>query len=121
MKLIVDECLAKSSILVLKKLGFEILTINDILNFGIEDEKIYEYASRTQIPLITHDRRFGQIYFDSFLKPPLTIVLQIVSPHPKGTNKLIRRFFSKVEKSIELYNGKLILISENKIRIRTKS
>jgi len=120
-KLIVDECLAKSSILVLKKLGFEILTINDVLHFGIEDEKIFEYASRTQIPLITHDHRFGQIYFDSFLKPPLTIVLQIVSPHPKGTNKIIKRFFSKIEKSIESYQGKLIIISENKIRIRMKS
>ncbi len=121
MKIIVDECLAKSSILVLKKLGFEILTIKDVLYYGIEDEKIYEYASSTQVPLITHDRRFGQIYFDSFLKPPLTIIFQIVSPHPKGTNIIIKRFFSKIENSIEQYQGKLIIISENKIRIRTKS
>lgn len=121
MKLIVDEFVAKSSILVLKKLGFEILTIKDILYFGIEDDgKIYEYASSTQIPLITHDRRFGQIFFDSFLAPPLTIIFQIVSPHPKGTNELIKRFFSKIENLLDLYKGKLIIITEKKIRIRTK-
>ena len=114
MKLIVDECIAKSSILVLKKLEFEILTIKDVLYFGIEDEKIYEYASSTQIPLITHDRRFGQIFFDSFLTPPLTIIFQIVSPHPKGTNELIKRFFSKIENLLDLYKGKLIIITEKK-------
>jgi len=120
MKLIVDECLTKSSILVLKKLGYEILTIKDVLYFGIEDEKIYEYASSNQIPIITHDRRFGQIFFDSFLAPPLTIIFQIVSPHPKGTNELIKRFFLKIENLLDLYKGKLVIITEKKIRIRTK-
>ncbi|QEE16600.1 DUF5615 family PIN-like protein [Promethearchaeum syntrophicum] len=121
MKLIVDECLAKSSILVLEKLGIEILTIIDILNFGSEDEKIYEYASLNQIPLITHDRRFGQIYFESYLAPPLTIVLQIVFPYPKGTNELIKKFFLRIGNSFDLFKGKLVIISNKKIRIRSKN
>ena len=42
MKLIVDECLSRSTNLLLKNVGFEIITINIILNFGVDDEKFYE-------------------------------------------------------------------------------
>ena len=71
--------------------------------------------------MITHDRRFGQIYFDYVKKPATTIILQVRSPHPEATNTLPRDAFSKLDLTSEEVQGKLILISPNQIRIRQKS
>ena len=56
MEIIVDECLAKSTILVLNRAGFKIFNVEDILKSGIEDEKIFKYAIKHKITIITHDR-----------------------------------------------------------------
>ena len=51
MKIIVDECLAESTIKTLIKKGFKVLRINDILYFGVEDEKIFQSGIKL-LPLI---------------------------------------------------------------------
>ncbi|MCG3219392.1 MAG: DUF5615 family PIN-like protein [Candidatus Heimdallarchaeota archaeon] len=120
MKIIVDECVSKPTSMLLKKLGFETLTIKDILEWGIEDEKIYEYATEQRIPIITHDRRFGQIYFESNHSPVTTIILQIIRPHPQNTNILLETALKVLEMNVKEYNEKLIIITKSKIRIRSK-
>ena len=120
MKLIVDECISRSSISLLRDLGFDIITLDNVLNFGIEDEKIYEYASKYQIPLLTHDRRFGHIFFQSTLNPPLTIILHVISPHPEGTNKLLSQVLNQIDIFKDEYQGKLIIINRKNIRVRSK-
>ncbi len=62
MEIIIDECLAKSTRLILKEAKFKIINIEDILNSGVEDKKIFEYATNKKIPIITHDRGFGILY-----------------------------------------------------------
>jgi predicted nuclease of predicted toxin-antitoxin system len=106
--------------MLLIELGFEILTIGDILKWGVEDEKIYEYATECRIPIITHDRRFGQIYFESNHAPVTTIILQIVRPHPQNTNKVLKNAFKILETNLREFNENLIIITKNKIRIRSK-
>lgn len=82
--LIVDECIAKSTITLLEQLNFDFVQIKLILGRGISDEDIFTYACQHQIPLHTHDRRFGKIYFDSVETPSTIIVLQELRPHPKA-------------------------------------
>ncbi len=120
MKLIVDECISRSSVSLLRDLGFDIITLDKVLNLGIEDEKIYEYASKSQIPLITHDRRFGHIFFQSTLNPPLTIILHVINPHPEGTNSLLSQVLNQIDLFKDEYQGKLIIISRKNIRVRSK-
>ncbi|MHA1625031.1 MAG: hypothetical protein ACTSWH_07880 [Promethearchaeota archaeon] len=50
MEIIVDECLAESTRLVLKEAGFKIINVEDIINSGVEDDKIFEYGTNHKIP-----------------------------------------------------------------------
>ena len=46
---------AESTRIVLKEGGFKIINVEDILNSGVEDDKIFEYGANHKIPIITHD------------------------------------------------------------------
>ncbi|MBN1803514.1 MAG: DUF5615 family PIN-like protein [Candidatus Lokiarchaeota archaeon] len=118
MEIIVDECLAKSTISCLIKAGFKVLKIEDILQAGIEDEKIFEHAILKKLPILTHDRGFGVLHRFFQGTPPLIIVLQVVSPHPKATNALLEKALQNIDLKQNKYLNKLIIISENNIRIR---
>ncbi|MHA1448633.1 MAG: DUF5615 family PIN-like protein [Candidatus Hodarchaeales archaeon] len=120
MELIVDECLNMSTVFLLRKWGFETISIAEVLHWGAGDEDIFKIASARNIPIITHDRRFGKIYFDSIEKPPTVIVLQVQSPHPEATNNLLIHAFKKINLTHSKYSEKLIIISRKRIRIRTK-
>ena len=120
MKIIVDECISESTIQLLKNVGFDILRINDILYYGVDDERIFDYTSKNQIPLLTHDKRFGFIYYETLETPSTIIILEVRSPHPKATNNLLEKFFEQIDLMNEDYKGKLIIISVRKIRIRSK-
>ena len=120
MKIIIDECISTSTKQLLVQNGFEIIHIDEILQFGIEDEAIYEYATQNQITIITHDRRFGRIYFDSSSIPAMVIVLRIVNPHPEATNILLNSALKQIDIRSAQFNHKLILIDTDKIRIRSK-
>jgi predicted nuclease of predicted toxin-antitoxin system len=118
LRLIVDECLAVSTKEVLKEKGFELIEIYMILETGATDEEIYNYALKKSLPIITHDRGFGEIYHKSREKSPLTIVLQVLSPHPKATNELLERSLKKLRLTEKKYQGKLLIITSSAIRIR---
>ena len=120
MKLLIDECLAKSTVLILKKARFEILRVEKVLKPGVEDNKVFDYAAKREIPIITHDRGFGILYHFSQLKPPTIIILQVLSSHPEATNKLLNKFLSQFDINKPQNYGKLIIISKNNIRIRSK-
>ncbi|MFQ5977002.1 MAG: DUF5615 family PIN-like protein [Candidatus Heimdallarchaeota archaeon] len=120
MKLIVDECISKSTIHLLKELGFNVIQIKSVLGKGAEDEDVFAYASQNRIPLITHDRRFGKIYFDYVEKSATTIILRNVRPHPNTANELLKDALSQLDFQEAMTKGKLILISQQKIRIRDK-
>lgn len=120
MELIIDECIAESTRLVLKEAGFKIVNVEDILDSGIEDEKIFEYGANQKIPIITHDRGFGILYHFSQIKPPTIVILQVLSPHPEATNNLLRKSLSQIDLNKPKNYGKLVIISKSNIRIRTK-
>jgi predicted nuclease of predicted toxin-antitoxin system len=120
MEIIIDECIAQSTRLILAKAELKIINVEDILQAGAEDELIFNHAYLNKTPIITHDRRFGEIYYFSHLEPPTIIILQILSPHPDATNQLLTKFLTQFDLTQTKYFGKLILITKNKIRIRTK-
>ena len=120
MEIVIDECLAKSTRLVFKEARFNLINVEDVLFPGVDDEKIFEYAINQKIPIITHDRGFGILYHFSQLIPPTIVILQVLSPHPEATNELLNKFLSQFDINEPQNYGKLILISKNNIRIRSK-
>jgi predicted nuclease of predicted toxin-antitoxin system len=120
MDIIVDECLAESTIATLESLDFHILRIEDILFYGVEDENIMKYASEMHIPIITHDKRFGYIYLFSDMKPWTIVIIQVQSPHPRATNELLKSSFIRIDLEGETYQGRLINIASKNIRVRKR-
>ena len=120
MKILIDECITNSTRLVLKEAGFHLINVEEILKPGVVDESIFEYATNHKLPILTHDRGFGIIYYYTQLKPPTTVVLQVLSPHPEATNDLLKRFLSHIDLASPQNYEKLILITRNNIRIRSK-
>lgn len=121
MKIVVDECIAQSTSNVLIKHGFEVLSIDQILTAGVTDEEIYSYVSKNNLPILTHDRRFGQIFYEYSELVTTTIVLAVVPPQPKGSNELLIKFLRSNDLSSPKFINNLIIIFPNKIRIRKKS
>ncbi|MFX1512812.1 MAG: DUF5615 family PIN-like protein [Promethearchaeota archaeon] len=120
MKLIVDECISESTIRLLKGLNFEVIHSKVVVGKSADDEDIYAYAYENQVPLLTHDRRFGSIYKDSLKTPATIIIIRQVIPHPKTANELLKNALSKIDLQKEGRKGKLILIAPASIRIRDK-
>jgi len=94
--------------------------VEDTLNSGVDDKIIFQYAVNQKLPIITHDRGFGILYHFSQLKTPAIVILQVLSPHPEATNKLLNKFLSQFDINKPQNYGKLIIISKNNIRIRSK-
>lgn len=86
----------------------------------VEDDKIFEYGAMHKIPIITHDRGFGILYHFSKIVPFTIIILQVISPHPEATNKLLSKALSQIKITQSKNYGKLIIISKSNIRIRSK-
>ena len=120
MEIIIDECIADSTRIVLKEAGFKIVNVEDILDSGVADEDIFEYGANQKMPIITHDRGFGVLYHFSKIDPPTILILQVLSPHPEATNKLLNKFLSQIDINNPKNYGKLIIISKSNIRIRKR-
>jgi len=120
LKLIVDECLAESTKEILKEKEFELLEIEEILKQSTSDEEIFDFATEKSLAIITHDKGFGEIHHSANKKPPLIIILEILSPHPRETNNLLQKSLAIINIQDSKYQGKLIIITSAAIRIRPK-
>ncbi|TFF89285.1 MAG: hypothetical protein EU549_01130 [Promethearchaeota archaeon] len=119
MKVIIDECISKSTRLILKEAKYNLINVEKILGSGTEDKKIFKYAVENKIPIITHDRGFGILYYFSESEKPTIVIIKVLSPHPEATNRLLKNFLSHFDLKQKKNQGKLIIVSENKIRIRS--
>jgi len=91
-KIIVDECIAKSTRRLLKENEFTIFKVYDILNPRIEDSEIFRYANNNKLPLITHNKGFGLFFHFSRTTTPTIIIIHVLSPHPEATNLVLENF-----------------------------
>jgi predicted nuclease of predicted toxin-antitoxin system len=119
MEIIIDECIAGSTISCLIEAGFKVIKVEEILSSGVDDENIFEFAKSKDLPIFTHDRGFGVLFHFSKGDAPTIIILQVLSPHPEATNKLLKKSLLEIDLALPKYKGKLIIISRNDIRIRS--
>lgn len=99
---------------VVERLKKEKININSIsVQLGLKDDEIAKISEREKAVIITFDKDFGEIIFRKSLKPFGVILLRIP---PKSVDYIFK--FLKwllIESKIE-FEGKLIVVRENKIR-----
>lgn len=113
MKLLANENIPLKVVEELKKEGFNIVRIDEIQK-GMVDEEVVRYAFTHNRILLTFDKDFGEIVFNSKERSKGVILLRF---QPQSPDIIIRRVLSLLRSSIELEN-KFVVIEIEKIRVK---
>lgn len=119
MNAVIDEDLHRSLANTLKILGFQIFDVRDHGLRGHSDEEVYAFAIEKQAVLFSADLGFSSILSFPVGTHHGIVILRFPNEmSTKDINQHISKLLLKVEK--QDYKGNLIILSQNKIRIRRK-
>jgi predicted nuclease of predicted toxin-antitoxin system len=73
MKLLANENIPKVSVLLLREMGYDIISIGED-NPSITDQSVMDIAEREQRLIITFDRDYGELIYKNNYKPPAGVL-----------------------------------------------
>ena len=116
MKFLVDECVGLSTITLLRKLGYSVVTAKEVHLGGKSDIEILKWAIKERRILITEDIDFGNI---TLYPPKLHHGIILLRFRHKSENK-IHNVLVKLLKELKSKNFKktLIIVDAEKYRLR---
>lgn len=114
MRLLADEHIARSTVEMLRRRGFEVKWLAEEGLQGVEDETIYQMAVNEGRIVLTFDSDFSQMVYANPVYPPGIIVLKF---RPRNTQECNQRLEQALD-AIGLLTNKLAIISRTRIRIR---
>lgn len=115
MLLLADENIPLQSVHLIRNNGYNIISIMEN-SPGITDNEVLMRANKEKRILLTFDRDYGEIIYKK--KSPLPaglIYFRFVPVTPEHTAKI---FFSLVEVSNIILQGKFTIVEKNKVRQR---
>lgn len=114
-QILIDENIPRDVKEWLKKKGFDTISISQTHLKSAKDYAVAEYAAKNNLPIITLDQGFAQIY-RLFQKGTLTII--IVKAKPATSANIIENL-NAAQQKIDMMEikHKLIIITKRKIRI----
>jgi predicted nuclease of predicted toxin-antitoxin system len=116
MKILIDMNLSPEWIETLENNGFEAVHWSSIGDTRAKDTIIMDYARLNQYVVFTHDLDFGSILAITRADSPSVIQVRTQDVTPNYLEKIIVDALKKYE--LELKAGSLIIIDENKLRVR---
>jgi predicted nuclease of predicted toxin-antitoxin system len=117
MKFLLDENLPPSLAIKLKSIGYVARHIQEIGYNNTSDIKITDFAESSGEIILTHDTDFGTILALSGREKPSVILFRWQVITVQNMFEFLEKYLPELE--IELFKGSLILVDENKIRIRS--
>lgn len=120
MRFLLDENLSYETADFLNALGHDAKTAAEFGLGGVPDEKVIEKAVKERRTVITHDLDFGEIFYFASDKKLSVIILRLKDQTIESVNKTLERVLNlRLLKQTKL-ESRLILVEEDKIRIRRK-
>ncbi len=117
LKFVIDEDLPRSTGIILKENGYDVLDIRDHGLRGKSDEKIYEFAQGNEAVVLTGDRGFGNI--QRFPLGGHSGIVISLFPNEMSTSVINQKLLVGLKCiNEEDYKGNVIIIDSLKIRIR---
>ncbi len=117
LKFVIDEDLPRSTGIILKENGYDVLDIRDHGLRGKSDEKIYEFAQENEAVVLTGDRGFGNIQRFTLGEHNGIVVTRF--PNEMPTLEINQKLLVGLKCiNEEDYKGNVIIIDSLKIRIR---
>jgi predicted nuclease of predicted toxin-antitoxin system len=117
LKFVIDEDIPRSTGIILKENGYDILDIRDHGLRGEKDEKIYEFAQENGAVVLTGDRGFGNTQRFPLGEHNGIVVTNF--PNEMPTSMINQQLLVRLKHINEDdYKGNIIIIDPLKIRIR---
>jgi predicted nuclease of predicted toxin-antitoxin system len=117
LKFVIDEDIPRSTGIILKENGYDILDIRDHGLRGEKDEKIYEFAQENGAVVLTGDRGFGNTQRFPLGEHNGIVVTNF--PNEMPTSMINQQLLVRLKHINEDdYKGNVIIIDPLKIRIR---
>jgi predicted nuclease of predicted toxin-antitoxin system len=112
--IVADENIFKGLIVALRNEGFEVISIFES-HRGMSDTDIAAFSLQPPRIIITEDKDFGKLVFESNITVVGIIFLRFLHTEREG---IIEKVISLLQnQSLETLSGKYITITPNKIRI----
>jgi predicted nuclease of predicted toxin-antitoxin system len=117
-KFLADECTFVQTVLLMRKLGFDVQRIQQLGMTGAEDDKVFEKAQELKVVLVTNDKGFGDIR----QYPPSShsgmIVLK-TAPDPVCVRQ-VHETLKQLLRTEDQFEAALFIVDTHKYRVRRK-
>ena len=114
-RILIDENVPKSVVEWLKKKSFKFTNVSETSLKGAKDKTIAEYASKSNMTILTLDTDFAQLYH-TLLKGALAVI--VIKAKPATPSNIIEILNAAQQKiNLKETQNKLIIITKRRIRI----
>lgn len=112
MKLLANENVPKASVLLLRKLGYDVVSIGEE-HPGISDQSVIEVAEKEQRLILTFDRDYGELIFKHKYSPEEGVLfLRLPEYEPEYPGKIVHQlldtFKLETKRRLTVYDGQSI-------------
>jgi len=115
-RFLTDENIAKSTVVLLRDLGHDVLDVKESKWFGYSDDKLLGIATRQKRIIVTLDHDFGNILRYPPERHEGVVLVSLNSPLPIIVNQAIRKLVSG--KTASFFKRRLVILEDHQIRIR---
>lgn len=112
LKLLVDESLGLKVSMELKRRGFDVVSVMEVMR-GAKDEEVIKRAIDEHRIVLTNDKDFG--FLAASYKPPGIVLLRLRN---EKMNHKAAMALKIVEKCRDRLEGNIIVVTEKTVRIR---
>jgi predicted nuclease of predicted toxin-antitoxin system len=113
-KFLVDESTGQSVVNELRRLGHDVISIQEIFP-SLDDPPILDIAGNENRILITNDKDFGELIYRSRLPHAGVLLFRLQDESAANRARMIRQVLQSCGEKLQ---GSFVIASERKIRIR---
>lgn len=103
----------------LRKAGYHIFRVNDVLPSTAPDLQIIEYARQQNLVILTQDLDFSALLALANVSGPSIVSLRLANTDPEAIAEVLIRLLPMVEE--DLAKGAIVSVTEQKVRVRLLS
>ena len=116
LKLLIDMNLSNKLAVRLREAGYDCRRWNEIGDSSAPDTELFDWAKRNGAVVITRDLGFGGILAATQFDTPSVVQVRCEDSHSKSVFPILFQALQQAEE--QLCQGALVVITENRLRIR---
>jgi predicted nuclease of predicted toxin-antitoxin system len=116
MKFLVDENIPPSFVEFLHTLGYSSFLSSDLFPKGTDDNILFEYASKNDLIILTHDLDFSRIHAMVGTGKPSVITVRIEPMSVSLLKEILTQHLKPLKDELE--TGAIVIIEKKQIRVR---